>query len=65
VDELVDAIGEALGRHVEKGFLPTRTGDVRDSWADISAGATMPGYEPSVGLGDELRLAAEAPLSRL
>ncbi len=28
VDELADAIGEALGRPVEKEFLPTRTGDV-------------------------------------
>ena len=64
VDELADAIGAALCRPVEKEFLPTRTGDVRDSWADISAAASVLGYEPSVGLDDGLRLTADALLSR-
>ena len=64
VSELADAIGEALGRPVEKEFLPTRTGDVRDSWADISAAGSVLGYEPSVGLDEGLRLTADALFSR-
>ncbi|MGH3072896.1 MAG: SDR family oxidoreductase [Gaiellaceae bacterium] len=65
VNELADAIGEALGKPVEKEYLPTRTGDVRDSWADISAAATVLGYEPAVALDEGLRLTADALLSRL
>ena len=65
VTELADAIGEALGRPVEKEFLPTRTADVRDSWADISAARSVLGYEPSVGIDEGLRLTADALLSRL
>jgi nucleoside-diphosphate-sugar epimerase len=65
VNELADAIGEALGRPVEKEYLPVRTGDVRDSWADISAAESLLGYEPSVGLDEGLRLTADALLSRL
>ncbi len=64
VSELADAIGEALGRPVEKEFVPTRTGDVRDSWADVSAAASVLGYEPSVGLDEGLRLTADALFSR-
>jgi len=65
VTELADAIGEALGRPVEKEFLPTRTADVKDSWADISAARSVLGYEPSVGIDEGLRLTADALLSRL
>jgi nucleoside-diphosphate-sugar epimerase len=65
VNELADAIGAALGRPVEKEHLPARTGDVRDSWADVSAAASVLGYEPSVGLDEGLRLTADALLSRL
>jgi UDP-glucose 4-epimerase len=63
VDELADAIGEALGRPVEKEYLPTRTGDVRDSWADISAARAVLGYEPTIGLDEGLRLSTEALLA--
>jgi nucleoside-diphosphate-sugar epimerase len=65
VIELVDAVGQALGRPVEKEFLPTRAADVRDSWADIAEARTVLGYEPSVGLEEGLRLTADALLSRL
>ena len=65
VTELADAIGQALGLPVEKEFLPTRTGDVRDSWADIAQARAVLGYEPSVGLDEGLRLTADALLSRV
>jgi nucleoside-diphosphate-sugar epimerase len=65
VDELADAIGEALGKPVAKEYLPTRTGDVRDSWADISVAEAVLGYSPAVGLDEGLRLTADALLSTL
>ena len=64
VNELADAIGAVLGKPVEKQYLPTRTGDVRDSWADVSKAARVLGYETRVGLEDGLRLTAEAFLAR-
>ena len=60
VNELADAIGAILGKPVEKSHLPVRAGDVRDSWADVSAAREVLGYEAGVGLEDGLRLTAEA-----
>jgi len=65
VSELADAIGAALGLPVEKEHLPTRAGDVRDSWADVSAAERLLGYAPKVGLEAGLRLTAERLLERV
>ncbi len=59
VNELADAIGDILGLSVEKDYLATRTGDVRDSWAAISEAQRVLGYEPAVMLEDGLRRTAE------
>ena len=64
VDELADAIGAVLGRPVEKEYLPTRAGDVRDSWADVSEARRVLGYETKVGLEEGLRLTAESLLEQ-
>ena len=64
VNALADAIGEVLGKRVEKEYLPPRTGDVRDSWADVAEARRLLGWEPSVGLEDGLRLTADAFLAR-
>lgn len=64
VNDLADAIGEAVGLPVEKEYLPTRAGDVRDSWADVSEAARLLGYETRVGLEEGLRLTAESLLER-
>jgi UDP-glucose 4-epimerase len=64
VNELADAIGAVLGKPVEKEYLPVRTGDVRDSWADVGEAKRVLGYETAVGLEDGLRLTADALLSR-
>ena len=60
VNELADAIGAVLGKPVEKHYLPVRTGDVRDSWADIEEAKRVLGYETRIGLEEGLRLTAEA-----
>ena len=60
VNELAEAIGAALGKPVEKEYLPTRTGDVRDSWADVSEAKRVLGFEPRIGLEEGLRLVADA-----
>jgi UDP-glucose 4-epimerase len=63
VNELADRIGEAVGKPVEKQYLPTRAGDVRDSWADISEAKRLLGFEPHIDLEQGLRLTVEALFS--
>jgi UDP-glucose 4-epimerase len=62
VNELADLIGRILDRPVEKVFAPPRAGDVRDSWADITAAREALAWEPAVDLEHGLRLTAEALL---
>ena len=64
VNELADAIGAVLGKPVEKQYLPVRTGDVRDSWADVGEAKRVLGYETGIGLEEGLRLTADALLAR-
>jgi len=64
VNTLAGTIGSILGRPVERRYLPPRPGDVRDSWADVSAARSVLGYEPRVGLEDGLRLVVDSLLSR-
>ena len=62
VNELADTIGEVLGKPVEKEYLPTRAGDVKDSWADVSQAKQVLGYETSIDLEEGLRRSAESLL---
>ncbi len=64
VNALADTIGDVLGKPVRKEYLPPRTGDVRDSWADVAEARRLLGWEPQVGLEEGLRLTAEALLTR-
>jgi UDP-glucose 4-epimerase len=64
VNELAEAIASILGLAVEKELHPARTGDIRDSWADVTRARELLGWEPRVGLDDGLRTAAEAFLER-
>ncbi len=63
VNAVADAIGTILERPVERRFAPPRPGDIRDSWADISAARAVLGYEPKVELEEGLRLTVEALLA--
>jgi len=59
VNTLADAIGRIVGKPVERQFAPQRTGDIRDSWADIGAAREILGYEPRSDLDEGLRLTVE------
>jgi UDP-glucose 4-epimerase len=60
VNELADAVGAVLGRDVEREYLPARPGDIRSSWADISAARAALGWEPAVGLEEGLLATVES-----
>jgi UDP-N-acetylglucosamine/UDP-N-acetyl-alpha-D-glucosaminouronate 4-epimerase len=65
VNDVAETIGAILGKPVEKRFEPPRPGDIRDSWADISAARETLGYEPQVDLATGLELTAEAIVARV
>jgi UDP-glucose 4-epimerase len=55
VNHVADTIGAILGKPVERSFAPPRAGDIRDSWADVTAAREALGWEPTVGLEEGLR----------
>jgi len=62
VNTLADTIGSILGKPVQKQHLPSRPGDIRDSWADLGKSGRILGYAPRVGLEDGLRQTIESLL---
>jgi UDP-glucose 4-epimerase len=60
VNEVADAIGRIVGKPVERRLQPPRAGDIRDSWADVTAAREVLGYAPSVELEAGLELTAKA-----
>ena len=59
VNELADTIGRILGKEVMRQEAPPRAGDIRDSWADVTAAREALGWEPTVGLEEGLSRTAE------
>jgi len=59
VNQLAEAIGRIVGKPVERNFAPPRTGDIRDSWADIAAARDALGFEPRIDLDEGLRRTVE------
>ncbi|MFZ4577356.1 MAG: SDR family oxidoreductase [Myxococcota bacterium] len=55
--DLVASINVALGSHIEPIFEPARSGDIRDSLADITAARRDLGYTASVDFAEGLRRA--------
>jgi UDP-glucose 4-epimerase len=53
--QLVDGINKALGTNIKPIFEPARTGDVRDSLADISVARDLLKYEPTIGFDEGLK----------
>jgi UDP-glucose 4-epimerase len=64
VNELADKIGGVLGHPVQRENHSERTGDIRDSWAEVARARELLGWEPRVGLDEGLRPAAEHFLQR-
>jgi UDP-glucose 4-epimerase len=62
VNHVAETIGRLLGKPVLKEMQPPRAGDIRDSWADLSAARSVLGYEPSVSLEEGLKRTAAALL---
>jgi UDP-glucose 4-epimerase len=62
VNHVAETLGQIIGKPVEKRFEPRRSGDIRDSWADLSAAREVLGFDPSVTLEEGLRRTAEALL---
>jgi UDP-glucose 4-epimerase len=62
VTELIDTIGNLLGKDVEKIYADPRPGDIRDSFADVTAAREILGWEPRIGFEEGLRLTADALL---
>ena len=60
VNTVAESIGRILGQDVRKEYEPPRPGDIRDSWADVSAARELLGWEPSIGLEEGLRLTVES-----
>jgi UDP-glucose 4-epimerase len=65
VNELADTIGAVLGKEVEREFHPERTGDVRDSWAEIGRARELLGWQPRIDLEEGLRIVADTFLERV
>jgi UDP-glucose 4-epimerase len=62
VTELIDTIASLLGKPAEKIYADPRPGDIRDSFADVTAARETLGWEPRVGFEEGLRLTADALL---
>jgi nucleoside-diphosphate-sugar epimerase len=62
VNTLAATIGRLLDRPVEKTHGPAQPGDVRESWADVTAAGEAIGYEPMVGFEEGLRRTIDAML---
>jgi UDP-glucose 4-epimerase len=55
VNQVAASIGSILGVEVVKEHGPPRPGDIRDSWADVTAARDVLGWEPTVDLEEGLR----------
>lgn len=53
--QLLSLLSELLGKSVKPRFEPARSGDVRESMADISRARSTLGFEPQTSLEDGLR----------
>jgi nucleoside-diphosphate-sugar epimerase len=62
VNTLADTIGSILDKPVEKEHLPSRPGDIRDSWADLGKSERVLGYTPRIALEEGLRRTIESLL---
>jgi len=48
LNEVLNLLGKITGKNIQAKYAPPRTGDIRDSQADISLARKVLGYEPRV-----------------
>jgi len=53
--QVINLIGEVLGKSVNAGYTPTQHGDVLHTWADISKAQKILHYQPQVSLQEGLK----------
>jgi nucleoside-diphosphate-sugar epimerase len=53
--DLVSILSEQTGQPITPMFAPSRVGDIRRSYGDISRATTILGYRPVIGLSEGLR----------
>jgi nucleoside-diphosphate-sugar epimerase len=57
INEILEKLKKLTGRmDVQAEYAPPRTGDVRDSLADLALARSLLGYHPKIGLEEGLRL---------
>jgi UDP-glucose 4-epimerase len=59
VNEVAATVSRLLGKPVERSLQSPRAGDIRDSYADLSAARETLGYAPAVELEEGLRRTIE------
>ena len=55
VNQIIAQINELLGKDIKPKYVDDRPGDVKHSWADISAARALLGYEPRVDFNEGLK----------
>jgi UDP-glucuronate 4-epimerase len=64
IDEMVDALGRALGKPVHRKFIPTPAGEMILTHADLTKASQVLGYSPKVSFQDGIRRFVEWLKSR-
>lgn len=59
VNAMIARINELLGKRVQPQYVPPRKGDIKHSWADISAARALLGFKPVVDFDEGLRRSIE------
>ncbi|MFL5883910.1 MAG: NAD-dependent epimerase/dehydratase family protein [Thermoleophilaceae bacterium] len=62
--DVLELVGELLGRELDLQFVDAQIGDVRDTWGDMSKAARTFGYEPRVSLREGIAAQIEEAARR-
>jgi nucleoside-diphosphate-sugar epimerase len=65
LNTLVVMINKLLGTSLEPGYLPTRPGDIKDSYADITKAKKVLGYESTVTFEKGLEMTVQSFLGSI
>ncbi|MBI4835169.1 MAG: SDR family oxidoreductase [Planctomycetes bacterium] len=57
--DLIKILNKLMGKNIKPAFLPSRKGDIKHSWADISLANKHLGYKPLVGFEEGLKQTIE------